>query len=188
MIQIEDKLISRDIFEKRFCCDLSKCEGYCCVEGSSGAPLENEETEILEKIFPVIRPFLQEKAQKIIEEKGTWEIDIDYDKVTPIIDGEECVYAFFEGNICKCAIEKAYNEGLIDFAKPISCHIYPIRITKYKEFEALNYHEWHVCEPARDLGKKNDIPVFRFLKKPIIRKYGEKFYNEMEEAFLMINY
>ena len=180
MIQIEDKIISRDIFEKHFSCDLSECKGFCCVEGQSGAPLEDQETAILENILPIIRPFLQEKAWEVIEKKGAWETDTDGEKVTPlIIDKEECVYAFFEGNICKCAIEKAYNEGLIDFPKPISCHLYPIRISKYKDFEALNYHNWHVCKPARDLGKKNNTPVFLFLKEAIIRKYGEKFYDEM---------
>ena len=186
MIQIEDKIISRDIFEQSFCCDLSKCEGFCCVEGQSGAPLEEEETTILESILPVIRPFLQEKALKFIKEKGAWETDADGEKVTPLINvNEECVYAYFENNICKCAIEKAYNEGLIDFIKPISCHLYPIRITNYDDFEALNYHNWHVCKPARDLGKKNNIPVFRFLKEAITRKYGERFYKEMEEVFIV---
>jgi len=184
MIQIEDKIISRDIFEQHFCCDLSKCEGFCCVEGQSGAPLEDKETAILEEILPVIQPFLQEKALKVIEEKGVWETDTDGEKVTPLIDKDaECVYAYFENNICKCAIEKAYNLGLIDFPKPVSCHLYPIRITKYSDFEALNYHNWHVCKPARDLGYKSKIPVFRFLKKAIIRKYGERFYEEMEELY-----
>jgi hypothetical protein len=124
---------------------------------------------------------LQKRACEIIAEKGAWETDFDGEKVTPLIDGKECAYAYFEGKICKCAIERAYNMGIIDFIKPISCHIYPIRVSKYQEFEALNYHQWHVCECARKLGKKENIPVFRFLKTPIIRKYGEKFFQELEE-------
>jgi hypothetical protein len=181
MFQIDNKLISHDIFEQRFSCDISKCEGFCYVDSESGEPLEDEETLILEKIFPLISPFLQKKARKIIEKQGTWEIDFENEKVTPLINGGECAYAVFEDNICKCAIEIAYNKGLIDFVKPISCHLYPIRISKFQDVEALNYHSWHVCEFARELGKKTDIPVFRFLKAPIIRKYGEKFFHEMEE-------
>ncbi len=183
MVQIDDKIISLDIFERHFVCDLPRCLGACCVEGESGAPLDDEETEILDAIFPVIKSMLSPKAVEIIEKKGTWEIDSDGDKVTPIINGKDCVYTYFdEAGICKCVIEKAFNEGLIDFKKPVSCHLYPIRITKYADFEALNYHTWHVCSVARELGQKVGLPVFRFLKDPIIRKYGEAFYHEMEEA------
>ena len=180
MVQIENKLVSLDIFKKRFCCDLFKCNGFCCVEGQSGAPLEDEETVILEKIVPVITPFLQEKALNIIAEKGAWEIDFDNEKVTPLINEAECVYAIFEDNICKCAIEKAYNEGLIDFIKPVSCHLYPIRISKLNDYDAINYHSWYVCKYAEESGRKKDIPLFRFLKEPIIRKYGESFFHELE--------
>ena len=180
MVQIENKLVSLDIFEKRFFCALDKCEGYCCVEGESGAPLEEKETVILENIFPNIRHFLQDKALKTIEEKGAWETDIENEKVTPLINGAECVYAIFEDNICKCAIEKAYNKGLTDFIKPISCHLYPIRISKMNGIEAINYQKWYLCDCARKLGLEKNIPVFRFLKEAIIRKYGEAFFNEME--------
>ncbi|MDR2927393.1 MAG: DUF3109 family protein [Cytophagaceae bacterium] len=182
MVQIEDKVISLDIFTQRFTCDLLHCAGYCCVEGESGAPLEDDETVILENILPTIRPFLSESALKVIDKEGTWAVDFDGDKVTPLNNGRECVYAFYDGSICKCAIEKAYNKRLISFIKPLSCHLYPIRISKYKEFEALNYHAWHVCAPARELGKTTGIPLFRFLKEPIIRKYGEAFFKEMEEV------
>jgi hypothetical protein len=183
MIQIDDKLISLDLFERHFICDLPKCKGGCCVEGESGAPLEDEEVAILESIFPVIKSELSEKALEEIEKKGVWEVDDEGDKVTPIINGKECVYTYFdEKGVCKCTIEKAYNEGLIDFKKPVSCHLYPIRVTKYNDFEALNYHQWHVCGPARVLGKSKGVPVFSFLKEALIRKYGEAFYKEMEEA------
>lgn len=183
MVQIDDKIISLDIFEKHFVCDLSKCLGSCCVEGESGAPLEDEETAILEDIYPKIKHLLSPEAVEIIERSGTWETDADGDKVTPIIHGRECVYTYFDSNgICRCAFEKAYEEGLINFKKPISCHLYPIRVDKYSGYEALNYHSWPVCDPARELGKKMGLPVFRFLKESIIRKYGEKFYEEMEEV------
>jgi hypothetical protein len=182
MVQIDDKIISLDIFEKHFVCDLPKCLGSCCVEGESGAPLEDEETTILEDIYPKIKPLLSPEAVEIIEKNGTWEIDADGDKVTPIIHGRECVYTYFDSEgICRCAIEKAYEEGIIKFKKPISCHLYPIRVDKYPDYEALNYHVWPVCNPARELGEKMGMPVFRFLKESIIRKYGEKFYEEMEE-------
>ncbi len=183
MIQIDNKLISLDLFERHFICDLPKCMGACCVEGESGAPLEPEETQTLQEILPILKPMLSEAALKVIEEKGAWEIDVDGDQVTPIINGKECVYTYFdEKGVCKCTIEKAYNEGLISFPKPVSCHLYPIRITKYTDFDALNYHHWPICEAARVLGKKEAVPMFRFLKNAIIRKYGEDFYNEMEEA------
>lgn len=183
MIQIDDKVISIDIFEEHFICDLPKCHGSCCVEGESGAPLEDDEVKILEEIYPIIKSRLPEKSQKIIEERGTWETDSDGDKVTPINNGRECVYVYFdEKKVAKCAIEKANRDGLIDFKKPISCHLYPIRVTKYKDFQALNYHQWPICAPARVLGKEVGLPMFKFLREALIRKFGEAFYDEMEEA------
>lgn len=183
MIQIDDKIISLETFTKRFVCNLEKCKGECCIEGESGAPLEEEETKIIEEIYTVIKPYLSEKAIKEIEEQGKWIVDSDGDKVTPIINGKECVYTYFdEKGICKCAIEKAHMEGLTDFKKPVSCHLYPIRITKYSDFEGLNYHTWPICYPAREFGAQLGVPVYKFLKEPIIRKFGEAFYNEMESV------
>ncbi len=183
MIQIDDKLISLDVFEKHFLCDLSKCLGSCCVEGESGAPLEDDEIARLHEIYPKIKHFLSPEAIDIIEKKGIWETDSDGDKVTPIIHGRECVYTYFDANgVCKCAIEKAHDEGIVDFKKPISCHLYPIRIDKYKDYEAVNYHVWPVCNPARELGSNIGLPIFRYLKEPIVRKYGEAFFNEMVEV------
>ena len=183
MVQIDDKIISLNIFERKFICDLGKCHGVCCVEGESGAPLEDEEIEILEKIYPEIEPYLSSRSKKEIKKQGKWVIDPDGDKVTPIIKGKECVYAYFEKDgTCKCAIEKAHLDGKISFKKPISCHLYPIRVDTFNDFEALNYHHWPICEPARILGSKNGTPVFQFLKEPIIRKYGDAFYNEMVDV------
>jgi len=182
MIQIDDKIISLDLFEKKFVCDLGACKGACCVEGESGAPLDEHETKILEEIYPIVEPFLTPMAQAEIVSQGKWVIDEDGDFVTPIINGKECVYAYFdEEGVCKCAIEKAYLFGLVDFKKPISCHLYPIRTQKYSEFEAINYHHWQVCAPARVCGKKLGVRVYKFLKEPIVRKYGEAFYEQMEE-------
>lgn len=181
MIQIDDKILSIDLFKKKYVCDITKCKGDCCFEGDSGAPLEEEETAILDKIYPIVEQFLNEKEKAEIARQGRWVIDEDGDKVTPIIDGKECVYTYRDDDgTWMCAIEKTYREGLIDFKKPISCHLYPIRVTKYKTFEALNFHDWDVCKAAHELGQKLGVPVFKFLKEPIIRKYGEAFYEEME--------
>lgn len=183
MIEIDDKVISIELFRRKYCCDLSKCKGECCYEGDSGAPLEEEETEILDKIYNIIKPDLTEKAIKEIETNGKWIIDNDGDKVTPIINGKECVYTYRDKDgTWKCAIEKAFNEGKIDWKKPISCHLYPIRTQKYKTFEAVNFHEWDVCKAAVELGESIGLPVYKFLKEPIIRKWGEDFYEALEEV------
>lgn len=181
MVQIDDVLISLDVFEKKFVCDLGACKGACCVEGESGAPLEDGEEAILEEIYPKIEPYLTEIAKAEIAAQGKWVIDVDGDKVTPIIHGKECVYAIFDADgTCKCAIEQAYNDGVVDFKKPISCHLYPIRVAKVNKMDALNYHKWPICQPALVLGRKANLPVYQFLKGPIVRKYGEPFFEQME--------
>ncbi|MGC9343067.1 MAG: DUF3109 family protein [Bacteroidales bacterium] len=183
MIQIGDKIISTELFNEQFHCHLDICHGNCCVFGDSGAPLEDREAEILEKYFPSIQDFLTEKGRETIKSKGTWIIDDDGDKVTPLIHGEECAYTFFEGEIAFCGIEKAWEEGKISFQKPISCHLYPIRVSKVGQMTALNYHRWPICDPARKLGKKKNLPVFRFLKDSIVRAWGIDFYNELEVVY-----
>lgn len=184
MIQIDDKLISEDIFEEEFVCNLSKCKGACCVEGDSGAPLDDEETKILEKLYPKIKPYLTENGIKAIEEQGTWTKDpFDGDFVTPTVGGRECAYVTFDKNgITKCGIEKAYEDGAIDWQKPISCHLYPIRVTEYKTFSALNYDRWSICSDACTLGKELHVPLYKFLKKPLTRKYGEDFYKTLSDV------
>ena len=184
MIQIEDKLISEEIFSEAFVCNLSKCKGACCVEGDIGAPLEKEEAPILEAIYEKIKPYLTEEGKKAIEKQGTWVIDPnDGDFVTPMVEDKECVYVTYdEKGITKCAIEKAYEDGVIDWQKPISCHLYPIRAQKYSTFEAMNYHEWSICSDACTLGKELQVPVYQFLKTPLIRKYGEEFYTMLSDA------
>ena len=184
MIQIEDKLISEEIFSEKFVCDLTRCKGACCVEGDAGAPLDKEETEILDALYPKIKPYLRKEGVQAIEEQGTWTVDpMDGDFVTPLVNGSECAYVIFdEKGITKCGIEKAYEDGVVDYHKPISCHLYPIRVTEYTDFSALNYHEWPICAPACDLGKELSVSVYRFLKSPLIRKYGENFYETLTEA------
>ena len=183
MIQIDDKIISLELFTEKFICNIAKCNGICCVEGDSGAPLTEEEGEIIEKIYPKIKHLLSPEAIKTIGEEGTSVVDFEDELVTPIIHGKECVYTFFDtkGGV-HCAIEMAWKQGLVNFRKPISCHLYPIRTRKLTEGEALNYDVWPICCDARQLGEKEGVPVYKFLKEPIIRKYGEAFYHEMEES------
>ncbi|AQY22463.1 DUF3109 family protein [Riemerella anatipestifer] len=183
MIQIEDKLISEDLFLEEFVCNLNKCKGACCIEGDAGAPLEQSEIKILDDIYPKIKSYLRPEGIKAIEEQGTSVEDFEGDLVTPLIDNRDCAYVIFDENgITKCGIEKAYEEGAIDWQKPISCHLYPIRITEYSTFTAFNYHEWKICSDACAFGKELKVPVYKFLKTPLIRKYGEGFYQTLTEA------
>ncbi|MEN8203712.1 MAG: DUF3109 family protein [Bacteroidota bacterium] len=184
MIQIGDKIISRELFENHFICDLSVCHGNCCVFGDSGAPLESEEADKLAGSIEKLIPYLRRDALRAIEEQGPWVIDDDGDKVTPLIGREECAYVVFEDGIASCAIEKAFEDGIISYRKPVSCHLYPVRVSKLGRGIALNYHRWGICEPARILGKKEGVPVFRFLKDPIERVYGKEFYRELELVYV----
>lgn len=183
MIQIGDKIVSSELFDQHFICHLQKCEGNCCVFGDSGAPLEEEEVRILDSQIESIKPFMRADGLRQIAEQGNWVIDADGDKVTPLVNREECAYVIFENEIAWCAIEKAYNAGSLEFQKPVSCHLYPIRVSHLKIGLALNYHRWSICEPARILGAKEHLPVFRFLKDPIIRVYGAEFYEELEVIY-----
>jgi len=180
MIQIGDKIVSRELFDNHFICHLEKCEGNCCVHGDSGAPLEAKEADFLQDNIGKIKPYMRPEGIRAVEEKGTWMVDGDGDQVTPLVGKEECAYVVFENGIAKCGIENAFVAGKIEFQKPVSCHLYPIRVSSLNNAIALNYHRWAVCEPARILGKKEGVPVFRFLKDSIIRIYGEEFYNELE--------
>ena len=183
MIQIDDKLISEDLFSDEFVCNLANCKGICCVEGDAGAPLDEDETKILDEIYPKIKPYLRPEGIQAIEEQGTYTLDFEGDLVTPLVNNAECAYVIFdEKGYTKCAIEKAYEDGVIDWQKPISCHLYPIRITEYSNFSAINYHEWDICSDACTLGKELGVKVYQFLKKPLIRKYGEEFYQTLSEA------
>ena len=183
MIQIDDKLISEDLFSEEFVCNLAKCKGICCVEGDAGAPLDEDETKILDEIYPKIKSYLRPEGIQAIEEQGTYTLDFEGDLVTPLVNNAECAYVIFdEKGYTKCAIDKAYEDGVIDWQKPISCHLYPIRITEYSNFSAINYHEWDICSDACTLGKELGVKVYQFLKTPLIRKYGEECYQTLSEA------
>jgi len=183
MIQIGDKLISIELFEVDFYCHLELCHGNCCVYGDSGAPLEEHEAGDLERYYPRISNYITENGRRSIEEQGKWVIDSDGDKVTPLIKGKECTYTYFKNNTAFCGIEKAFEKGKIPFQKPLSCHLYPVRVSRVGDLTALNYHHWPICDPARKLGRKKGIPVFRFVKNALIRAYGQKFYDELETIY-----
>lgn len=174
-------VISDDIKEESFVCDLSKCKGACCVEGDLGAPVSKEELDILDEIYDQVSPYLSALGRDAIEAQGKYIFDSDGEYSTPTIDGKECAYAIYEnGNILKCGIEKAWHDGKVPFQKPISCHLYPIRITQYEEYDALNYDRWPICSDACTLGAELKIPVYVFLKDALIRKYGIEWYNDLK--------
>jgi hypothetical protein len=184
MIAIDRTLISEDLLDKKFVCDLNACKGACCVAGDSGAPLDKEELKILDSIVENVKPYMVKKGIKAIEKHGTYVVDGDGDYTTTLVSpGAECAFVFFDENkIAKCAIEQAYYDGKIGWKKPISCHLYPVRITKHKEYDAVNYDKWSVCKPACSCGEKLDVPVYKFLKEPLIRKYGKDWYKELEKS------
>ena len=183
MLQIDDTIVSFDVVEEQFLCDLNACKGICCIEGDAGAPLEPSEINEIEQILPIIWEDLSEKAKKVIEQQGVSYIDEDGEPVTSIVDGAECVFTYTDADgTCKCAIEKAYREGKIKFYKPISCHLYPIRLARYKKFTAVQYHQWSVCQCARTCGQKVGLPVYKFLKEPLIRRFGKEWYAQLEMA------
>ncbi|SKC01291.1 DUF3109 family protein [Dyadobacter psychrophilus] len=180
MILIENTCISDDIEDQFFVCNLDKCKGACCVEGDSGAPLDEDELAILDEIYPHVEPYLTQAGKDVIAREGTYTKDWDGDYVTPIINGKECAYALYdERGILKCGIEQAYNDGKITYKKPISCHLYPIRVTKYEQYHALNYDRWEICSPACSFGQELGVPVYKFLKDPLIRAYGPKWYDQL---------
>ena len=183
MIQIQQTLLSDDIFDEQFICDLCKCKGQCCVDGESGAPITQEEYVQIQRILPLIQDMLSPEAQSLINKQGIAYTDEDGELVTSIINGEECVFTWFdEEGVCKCAIDTAFREGLTDVQKPISCHLYPIRLTDYTDFTAVNYHRWSICKPAVKLGRKEGLPIYRFLREPLIRRFGKDWYKEVCEV------
>lgn len=172
--------MSDDIKEKEFVCNLEKCKGACCVEGDFGAPLEDDELPILREIYERVKPYLSEAGIRAIERQGTYVLDDDGDFSTPTIGGRECAYSVYdEKGVLKCGIEQAWLDGKISWKKPISCHLYPIRVTKKKNFEALNYHKWSICSPACALGKELQVPLYKFLKDALVRRYGQAWYDEL---------
>lgn len=183
MFQLGKTIVSEDIIEKDFMCNLSACKGACCIDGDAGAPLEENEAKILEKIYPKVKPYLRQEGIDAIENQGIFITTKEDELETPLIEGADCAYVIFdEKNIALCAIEEAYNQGDINWKKPVSCHLYPIRVKDYSEFSAVNYHKWHICDDACTLGKELQVPVYKFVKEALVRKFGEDWFVALEKV------
>jgi hypothetical protein len=182
MFQLGKTIVSEDILEKDFVCNLSACHGACCVDGDAGAPLSEAETKILENMYPKIKPFLRKEGIAAIEAQGTWRIGTDGDFETPLIDEKDCAYVIFDGKTALCGIEQAYNQGIVDWKKPVSCHLYPIRVKDFTEFAAVNYDRWDICDPACALGAELQVPVYKFVKEALVRRFGMDWYIELEKV------
>lgn len=181
MIEIDEVIVTDAVLKEQFVCDLNKCKGACCVEGDLGAPLEEDELEQLDKNYDAIAPYLTAQGRKEIELQGKYIMDWEDEYSTPTLDGKECAYAVWDDRgILGCGIEKAHIDGKLDFKKPISCHLYPIRVSKLSIGTALNYDEWDICSDACTLGKELKVPVYKFLKAPLIRMLGEEWYEKLE--------
>jgi hypothetical protein len=182
LIELGDKIISTQIFEKKFVCNLNQCKGACCVEGDAGAPLNWEEVKIIQQDLEKIKPFMRQEGIEVVEKSDVYYLDQEYEPVTSLVNEKECVFVQFENGIAKCAIEQANKSGITSFKKPISCHLYPIRIKKFNEYTAINYEEWNICKPACSCGDKLDVSVFKFLKEPLIRVFGTEFFEELDQV------
>jgi len=181
MFQLGKTIVSEEIIENDFICNLSACKGACCVDGDAGAPLDKGELKIMEEIYPKVKPYLRKEGIEVIAKQGVYSINKDGEFETPLINGADCAYVIFdEKKVALCAIEEAYNQGDIAFKKPISCHLYPIRVKDYSEFSAVNYHKWEICDDACTLGKELQVPVYKFVKQALIRKFGEDWYQKLE--------
>lgn len=181
MISIDKTLISSQIGEVCFCCDLAVCKGACCIEGDAGAPLSEQEISILEDNIAAIKAFMTPEGVQEVEKNGVFEYDHDMNYVTPLVNHRECAFVIYEDEKAVCAIEKSWIAGVQAFRKPVSCHLYPIRITNYDDFDAINYHEWHICRAAITKGRELNIPLFQFVKDALIRKYGKEWFDDFEK-------
>lgn len=182
MFQLGKTIVSEDILQKEFVCNLSACKGGCCVDGDSGAPLTIEETQMLENIYPKVKPFLRKEGILSIESQHVWIKGNDGDLETPLINNEACAYVIFDRETALCGIEQAYNQGVINFKKPVSCHLYPIRVKDFTEFAAVNYDRWDICDDACTLGQELSVPIYIFVKEALIRKFGIDWYTELEKV------
>lgn len=186
MIEHHNTLISEELFEKQFVCNLDACKGACCEVGDSGAPLTPDEAKLIERHYEAIKPYMSDRGIKAVAEQGcTSVVDMDGELVTPLVqEYAECVFAKKDGKgVWQCGIEQAYHDGKIGFNKPLSCHLYPIRVTKLKYHDALNYHQWEICDPACELGARLGVPAFRFVQHALKRAYGEEWYEELEVVY-----
>ncbi|MFR9620340.1 MAG: DUF3109 family protein [Rikenellaceae bacterium] len=183
MIEIDDKIVSVDILRESFACDITKCKGICCVEGDSGAPLEIDEVDLLEEYYDSYKPYMTAEGREAVARQGFMVVDEDGDYTTPLVDNAACAYAYEQEGITLCAVERAWLNGECAFRKPISCHLYPIRLINFSNGSVgLNYHHWHVCHSACDNGRKLGIPIYKSLREVIVRRFGEEFYHDLEVA------
>ncbi|MFW5974697.1 MAG: DUF3109 family protein [Bacteroidota bacterium] len=184
MYDINHILVSEAIVQEQFVCDLTRCKGACCVEGDAGAPVEPAEINVLKQEKDKILPYLTAKGRNAIEVQGVAVDDSDGDDVTPLVDDKECAYAIFDAQgIASCGIEKAYEAGATTFRKPISCHLYPVRMDKLRSGQlTANYHKWKICDPACSLGKELKVPTYKFVKEALIRKFGQEWYTMLDTA------
>lgn len=182
MLIVGDCIVSEAVAQRRFCCDLAQCKGICCVEGDCGAPLDEDEIPILERILPHVQPYMTPEGLDVVHREGVSALDNAGEPCTPLVNNRECAYvAWGEDGTAFCAIEQAFRDGKIDWMKPISCHLYPIRCDNYGEFTSVNYHEWDVCRCAVVKGQTCGQPLYRYLKEPLIRKFGQAWYDELVE-------
>jgi hypothetical protein len=182
MLEIDRTLISLEVLSRKFCCNLQACKGSCCVHGDAGAPLTIEETGYLDDYMDELRPYLSTEGIMALVEEGMYVRDEEGELVTTLIRGGECAYTVFEEGISFCSIERAFQAGDIPFNKPLSCHLYPIRIKSYDDFDAVNFDEWDICRPALTEGERQGLPVYQFVREALIRKYGQDWYDQLDYA------
>ena len=188
LIEIGNKIVSTDIFSEQFTCDLNKCKGACCVKGNGGAPLNEKEVDKIQNNIEKIKPYMSKSGIETVNREGVYYLDEEDTPATKLIDKKECCFVYFdEDEIAKCSIETAYKAGDINFNKPQSCHLYPIRTKEFNEFTAINYETWDICSPACSLGESLKVPVYQFLKEPIIRVFGNSFFEELTKVDLELN-
>jgi len=183
VFQLDNTIVSEDIIKNDFVCNLSACKGACCIDGDAGAPLDKDEVAILEDIYPKVKPFLRKEGIESIERQGTSVTTVFGDLETPLINGKDCAYVIFDDKkTALCGIEEAYNQGAIDWKKPVSCHLYPVRVKKYSKFSAVNYDRWDICDDACTLGAELQVPIYKFVKEALIRKFGQAWYDALEKV------
>lgn len=183
MFQIQKTIVSDELLQEEFCCNLSACKGACCVEGEAGAPLDEDELEKLEAIYPLVKPYLSKEGTEAIAQQGVYVKRENGELETPLVEGKECAYVVFDAKgTALCGIEKAFYDGKTDWKKPISCHLYPVRLQRYSTFTAVNYHRWSICADACSLGQALKIPVYKFTKEALIRKFGQDWFEELERV------
>ncbi len=183
MLEIQNVLVTLDLAEQFFCCDLDACKGACCIEGDAGAPITPDEQKEIERVLPEIVDDMIPAGRREVEANGVAYIDEEGDLVTSIVEGKNCAFTCYgKDGVCLCAIEKAWREGRVDFMKPASCHLYPLRITEYPTFTAVNYHRWKICKPAEKLGRRLGVRLYQFLKEPLIKRFGKDWYDELSQA------